>query len=231
MILKYIYISFIVVALISGCASSPRAEYEARLQLFTEIRAKNLDKVKEIVEAGNVDLDPPTQPNQINKALAYASINGNLEIVKYILAQGVEIDGVVSYGGTALLRASEVLNFDIAEFLIKSGANVNHPNSFGISAMVGYAITCNPKLIDLALEHGGDLNRAHTMTTSTSYGQKAYNPIQWAVVKENTECVKHLIKKGARLNVMTTRNESLLDLAKRKDNVEIIQLIEKNKQS
>ena len=222
------FLLVILSALIFGCATTNTQKEQERQMLFEAIRDKNLSQVQVIVERGVVDLDPPTQPNMVNKALAYASIYGNLDIVEYILSQGVEIDGIVSYRGTALLRASEARNFDIATFLIKSGANVNHANSFGISVMSGYAIVCKPELIDLALEYGGDINMSHVMTVSTNYGEQAYNPIQWAVLKGNIECVEHLINKGADLNVVSRDNETLIDLANRQENQEIIRLIEDN---
>jgi len=181
--------------------------------LFEAIRAKDPIAVQEIIELGGVDLDPPTQPYQVNKALAYASIYGNLDIVKYILAQGVKVDGVVAYGGTALLRAAEVQHNDIVEFLIESGANVNHPNSFGISAMTGFAIICNTRLLEMAIANGGDINKSYKIQVSKSHGQLAYNPIQWAVVKGNTECVEFLAKNGANLDVLTRDGETLIELA------------------
>ncbi|WP_185235347.1 ankyrin repeat domain-containing protein [Teredinibacter franksiae] len=225
--MKKLVLVFLVFSFsIMGCSTAPKDQNAEHKQLLSAIRSQDLSAVKSLVATGNIDLDPPTRPNQINKALAYASIYGNLEIVKYLLAQGVDIDGRISYGGTALLRASEMENNDIAEFLIRSGADVNKANSFGISAMVGYAITCNTNLIDLALEYGGDIDLAHKMTVSTGYGELAYNPIQWAVLKGELECVKHLLSKGAKTNVISRDNETLLEMAIKYGNTEIIGLME-----
>ena len=225
--MKKCHLLFLVTILfVSGCSSPPRNDSSEHSKLISAIREHDLERVKTIVAEGNVDLDPPTQPNYVNKALAYASIDGNLEIVEFILAQGVDIDGRVSYGGTALLRASEVEKNDIAEFLIRSGADVNLANGFGISAMVGYAIICNTDLIDLALEYGGKIDLAHKMTVSTGNGEYAYNPIQWAVLKGELECVKHLVAKGASTKVISRDNETLLELANKQDNAEVIAFVE-----
>ena len=221
-------LSMIIVVLFAGCVTGMANKDQDRLSLFEAIRNHDLDKVKKIVSETDVDLDPPTQPNIVTKALAYASIYGNLEIVKFILKQGVEIDGRVSYAGTALLRAMEVSNNDIAVYLIEAGANVNIANAFGISAMTGSAIICNKEMIDLIISHGGDINKAHKNMVSTGYGEFTYNPIQWAVAKGHKECVKHLIDKGASLDVMTSDNKSLLELAKKTNNAEIIKLIEQH---
>lgn len=225
---QHFMLSIALVIFLTGCVALMPTSDPNRLVLFEAIRNNNLEKIKTIVNETNVDLDPPTQPNMVNKALAYASIYGNLEIVKNILSQGVEIDGRISYGGTALLRAMEVGKNDIAIFLIKSGADVNIPNAFGISAMTGSAIICNKEMMDLVINYGGDIDKAHKMTISKNYGEYAYNPIQWAVKKGNIECVQHLISKGASLDIISDDKESLLEIAKKTNNAEIIKIIEKH---
>lgn len=219
------YKSFAVIimfsAILVGCAMSPTSQYERRQELFTAIRSHDLSAVRTIVETGDVDLDPAYQPNQINKALAYATIFGTLEIVQYILAQGVDIDGRVSYYGTALLRASEMGHYDMAEFLIRSGADVNAANAFGISAVVGYSLDCNTQMLGMALEYGGNIDLAHKMTVSNAYGELAYNPIQWAVLKGHMECVEFLVEHGADLSVISRDDETLLEMADREGHDDI----------
>ncbi|WP_446010267.1 ankyrin repeat domain-containing protein [Candidatus Electrothrix sp.] len=223
--MKYLATLFVTITLLlSGCI--PSNETDASGKLFEAIRAHDLNNVKRIVTETSIDLDPPTQPNMVNKALAYASIYGDLEIVKYILDQGVEIDGKIAYGGTALLRAMEVNNNDISEFLIESGADVNIPNAFGVSPMIGSAISGNIKLMELIISHGGDIDKAHKVEVSQNYGELAYNPIQWAVVRNNTDCVAFLIQAGADLKIKTHQGESLLELANKRSNTDIIKLIE-----
>jgi len=146
---------------------------------------------------------------------------GNLEIFQYILAQCVEIDGRVSYYGTALLRASEMGHYDMAEFLIRSGADVNAANAFGFSAVVGYSATCNTQMLAIALEYGGDIDKAHVMTVSNAYGVLAYNPIQWAVHEGNMQCVQFLVEHGVDLNVISRDNETLLEMANSQGHDEI----------
>lgn len=206
-------IALIMSIFMTGCAGLAASQKERRQELFDAIRSHDLAAVQTIVETGDVDLDPPYQPNQINKALAYATIFGNLEIVQYILAQGVDIDGRVSYYGTALLRASEMGHYDMAEFLIRSGADVNAANAFGISAVVGYSLACNTQMLSMALEYGGNIDQAHVMTVTNGDGELAYNPIQWAVLKGNMECVQFLVAHGADLNVISRDNETLLEMA------------------
>ena len=110
---KSISAVLIIFSTLSSCTNASDRQKQDQAQLFEAIRSQDLNSVKELVAVGDVDLDPPTRPNEVNKALAYASIYGNLEIVKYLLSQGVEIDGRIAYGGTALLRASEIEKNDV----------------------------------------------------------------------------------------------------------------------
>lgn len=224
---KSISTVLIIASVLSGCTNTSDRQKQEQTQLFEAIRNQDLNSVQELVAVGNVDLDPPTRPNEVNKALAYASIYGNLEIVEYLLSQGVEIDGRIAYGGTALLRASEIEKNDVAEYLIRAGADVNAPNSFGISAMVGYAINCNSKMIDLALDYGGNINQAHVIQVSSGKCRLAYNPIQWATVKGNLDCVKHLVENGAKTDVLSRDKETLLDLANKQENKDLINYVKK----
>ena len=224
---KILCTTLIIASTLISCTSASNSQNQEQTKLFDAIKSQDLNTIKALVASGKVDLDPPTSPNKVNKALAYASIYGNLDTVKYLLSQGVEIDGRIAYGGTALLRASEIEKNDIAEFLIKAGADVNAPNSFGISAMVGYAITCDTEMIDLAVEYGGNIDQAHIMSVSPGEGQLAYNPIQWAIVTGNLDCVKHLVEKGAKTDILSRDNETLLDMAIKQADKDLVSYVKK----
>ena len=83
---KNISAVLILFSALSGCTNASERQKQDQAQLFEALRSQELNSVKELVAVGNVDLDPPTRPNEVNKALSYASIYGNLEIVKYLLS-------------------------------------------------------------------------------------------------------------------------------------------------
>lgn len=73
-------------------------------------------------------------PNNINKnedndynwtPLIQASKNGHLNVGKYLFSNGAEIDGINSYGNSALMWASLKGHTSTVEILIKKGASLN----------------------------------------------------------------------------------------------------------
>ena len=67
--------------------------------------------------------------------LIYAATGGHDEMVRYLLAEGANIDARSPNGTTALMMAVREEKFSTAELLIVRGANVNLRNEQGASAL------------------------------------------------------------------------------------------------
>ncbi len=156
----------LLLSLTVGCAES-RSDL-----LFNAIREKNVTEVEQLLSKGGIPLDPPQQPNQVNKPLAYAAAYGNLDIVKLLLKNGADINGAVAYGDGPLIKAAEHNNKKILKYLIRQGADVNKPNIFGISSFIGLCASEDLELVRLALEYGGNINQSHMQGTEKNYGKK-----------------------------------------------------------
>jgi ankyrin repeat protein len=66
--------------------------------------------------------------------LQWASNNGNLAMVRYLVEHGADINRRGFDNRTALIIAAEVENFDIIRYLVEHGANVNLRASDGSTA-------------------------------------------------------------------------------------------------
>ena len=119
--MKNALLTTVMVAMLAGCNA---LDDDA---LFEAIWPKNTKEVERILAKGNVTLDPPQQPNQVNKPLAYAAAYGNLEIVKMILARGADINGHLAYGDVPLIKAAEHGNKAIIEYLLEQGEPWGRP--------------------------------------------------------------------------------------------------------
>ena len=70
-------------------------------------------------------------------ALLKASYKGRLEIVKYLVVKGANVNAKDHYDSTALMMASRRNNLEIVKYLVRNGANVNAKNNYGETALIG----------------------------------------------------------------------------------------------
>jgi len=217
--MKNTLLALLIAVLMAGC-STPDDD-----ALFKAIRAKDTEQVERLLTKGNVTLDPPQQPNQVNKPLAYAAAYGNLDIVKLILAQGADINGQVAYGDVPLIKAAEHRNHDIIAYLLEQGADVNRPNAFGISPFIGFCAAEDVELVQLALRHGGKVNESYVQQTRQSKGKKNYTALQAAVAYGKTDVVKLLLANGGDPNIKDQSGKTCLDLAQEKNHSEIVNML------
>jgi ankyrin repeat protein len=67
--------------------------------------------------------------------LIYAATGGHDDIVRYLLAEGSEIDASSPNGTTALMMAAREGKRSTVDLLIARGADVNRRNQSGVSAL------------------------------------------------------------------------------------------------
>ncbi len=67
--------------------------------------------------------------------LIYAATGGHDDVVRYLLAEGADIDAVSPNGTTALMMAAREGRLSTLDLLIARGANVNQRNASGASAL------------------------------------------------------------------------------------------------
>ena len=131
---------------------------DSKLPHFTELReavkSGNLDSVKQLVEVRHADIEARgIYPGDQETALSNAARAGQNHIVQYLLAQGADPNGKISYGTTlgnaigsgkiavvkTLIDAGTIITpedldyaiesgiLGIVDFLVQRGANVHEP--------------------------------------------------------------------------------------------------------
>ncbi len=115
-----------------------------------------IEKVKKILSEHPELANVPFVKNPNWRPLQWAAINRHVDIVEYLLEQGVDVDARNNDGETALSIVTTDLdaNIDIAEVLIRYGANVNTRDNDGLTPLKNALQIGNEEIVNLLREHG-----------------------------------------------------------------------------
>ncbi|XP_067660118.1 putative ankyrin repeat protein RF_0381 [Haliotis asinina] len=147
--------------------------------------------------------------------LHVACEGGNVEIIKYLLTQGiVDIDNQDSNGRTPVMQAATFGQNDAFDLLVEAGANLSlvdydEETIFQLSCEGG-----NVDIIKYVLAHENvDINGRDGSGLTT---------VMYAVISEQDDVYDLLVKWGADLSLLDKDNNNILHLACGGDNVEIV---------
>lgn len=119
--------TYVVAAALIGC--SP--ERDANSRLVIAARQGSLVQVKALIAEG-VDVNGREMViGQGRSALFHASAEGHVDVVRYLLERGAEVDEAPAGRSTALIVASWEGHREIVRLLISSRADVNRKNENG----------------------------------------------------------------------------------------------------
>jgi len=97
--------------------------------------------------------------NDNNILLIFSSKYGYLELVKFLIKIGVNINQKVNYNGqTALMYASLYENLEIIQLLIENGVNINQKSSNGWTALIYAYKIGNLEIVKLLIKNGANIN-------------------------------------------------------------------------
>ncbi len=190
-----------------------------------------LTALYEAISQGSMDMVKLFISKGIDKySIHMAACAGDLAKVQEFIEQGTAVDANDAAGWTALVWAVNAGQTDVAEFLINNNANVNVKYGRQNQSLLHSAIqTDSVKLIELLIEKGINVN------VKNRAGQ---TPLYAAVLRGRVDVVKFLLDKGADVNVSLgargigarggMSSMTLLNMAQRRGNAEIVELLKKN---
>lgn len=148
------------------------------------------------------------------RALRLAVINNNIEQVKALLDEGVDVDSADNAGWTPLMIAVRRKYYDIAQFLLDKGASVDNcfKNGRGANAL---GIAIKNRNLSLVLEM---LNRS---TTKPDYSKLLFTAITYSHIP----LVKYLLETSGDPEINFTPPINMLFLAIQNNDVDIIRLL------
>jgi ankyrin repeat protein len=134
----------------------------------------------------------PTLSKVFGKKLSNLLVfSEDIELIKYGLRNGADINVKNKDELTPLLASSSLNDDTIEKYLVDQGADLNIGDIFGNTALM-MAIHNDEKMAKYLVEHGADVN------VENKYGDTA---LILAVNRDNDEMVKYLLKHGADVNI------------------------------
>ncbi len=142
--------------------------------------------------------------DDLNHQFFVAAVEGQVEIVKALLAQGADINTKGRYDLTALMLAARNGDTRIVTVLLEGGADVNAKDVTGETALMAAASLENTEIVMALLAKGAEVNaRSKAGTTALIEAAHAGDPAS----------VKALLDNGADINAKNNNGQTALDIA------------------
>lgn len=164
--------------------------------------ALDLPLVSARLAGGKLDENRSAEDHLV--AIHWAAMLGSLEGVEYILARGLDINTMDTYGHTPLYCAVMSEHKEMIQLLLRNGADVNKKGGPRGNQLQAAAINGNQEIIQLLLENGADIN--------AYFGRKG-NALQIVTLKGDENLAKFLWEKGANINALGGEHGSVLQAA------------------
>ncbi len=182
----------------------------SKLLLWTGLeRAINRQKSPVLLRKGN----------SYGEDLLFASENGRLEDVQYLISKGADANSESrKTGRTALMRAAENGHARVVEFLIQKGASINMKSKYsGKTALMRAAQFGQVKVVRLLLDHGADVNLRSSVSGKTA--------LMRACVQRHHDVAELLLKRGAQVNTTDKHGKTALDYCVEADSMDLASLL------
>lgn len=194
------------------------------IELLNNIKKNKIEKIKKnLSKLSNIDIDFEIKDNSVqilhaNLLIASIFYNADIEIIKYLLNCGFDVNKADENKNTPILYASLYYkNPEIFDILISSGANINQRNIIGANSLLISIYNDNIEILKKNISIGCNVN------SQNNGGWSALMAI--ALDKRPSEMAHLLIENGADVLLKNKTGKTALDIAKEYDNKEIIEII------
>ena len=165
--------------------------------------------------------------------LVFAGVNENLFIaiekndisgVKLALKNGAKLNMNDKHGQSPLLLSLKDSKLDIVKYLVENGADVNAKsfNKHARGTALIYASSNNRvEVMNYLLDHGANINETTDPMEESS--------LFWTVAKGYVEGTELLLKRGIMENLKNKKGETALDIGRKLNRTQLVNLIEQYK--
>ena len=153
----------------------------------------------------------PDMPDKNGKTpLILAAENGNLIMIRNLVAEGSYVDHQTRDGRTSLMISCERGYEDCTRFLCDSGANTEIKDAFGWTALMHAVKYFNKQCLNILLKYNADPNVKMDIPLESGIIIDNGTALTYASAKGNADIVEILIKAGANINSSDSRGFNAL---------------------
>ena len=161
------------ISLLTGVILVFTSSFSYCQDIFEASRKGNLEAIKKMKQINSDTL------NAVNNSgytpLIIAGYRNQMEVVKYLLESGVEVNKNAGEG-TALMGACYKGNVELVKLLLKYKADVNAVNEKGTTALMFAVLIQNEELVKILLDNGANKEARETSgKTVRDYANKGEN--------------------------------------------------------
>ncbi len=176
--------------------------------IFNVAKDGNITEIKQALSDG-MDINSTWKNDANQSMLFYAAAYNHLELVKFLVENGININAVDKYGNTALHQAARKGFLPIVKYLVGNGGNVNHQNEKKVTPFNEAIYYNHLECAEYLLGKGADIDNHFDL--DYDFGITSLHFAVGGGFTYSKDLVKFLIEKGA--NVCETDAENNLLLA------------------
>jgi len=162
------------------------------------------------------------------RSLLRAAGKGDLEAIKKLVQEGVNISAINEEGVSALTKAISRRHVKVVKYLLENGATTEYSGYLTEKPLHKAVKTGNVKIVEMILDYGADIDESTALGTAVSlavdsgqddminlfldrdadinlYQFPLHSPLISAVKHKNDRLIRELLKRGAETKVLGDR--------------------------
>jgi ankyrin repeat protein len=219
----------VVIQLVSSGAEINIKNSLGKTPLHYAVYYEQLQIVKYLISQG---AEINTKDIRSKTPLHDAVIDNLVEISKYLITKGAEVNAKDGDGKSSLHYTVINENLELIKSLVSSGANVNTRDKFNRIPLHYAADEGYLEIVKYLILKGSEIDTKaafylHLGSIELTLGCTS---LHLAARNGHLEIVKYLVSQGADVNLKNNEDKNALDLAKKRENQEIVAFLESSEE-
>ena len=172
-------------------------EMNGRTPLHLAAASGDLDIVRFLIDNGAKEIPDEKE----NTPLHYACESGNIQLVSFLLDKGEDINARNILGLAPIHSAAVAHQFDVVKFLLAKGHDITQVDGKNRNILHFACSHCDADFVDTCSTFGVPIDAADS---------DGYTPLFSAVIGNNINLVKEMVKLGCNIQILSKTGENLL---------------------